>query len=582
MSYLDTPRFSFLGGFHADVPTRNNDLGNYAPDNSIPIVTPGDWNSNGAGGFGFRRCRVTSAMTRDGRLIDSAAGDRLIGAAISSRPHGGNTLPREFGDAKIVDLDPFQRRLSTIFGLEITIEINTPDDQLIVNGKMEPTCFRDYWNRRALGGMLMPASTTFQSILTDVSWNGSLDLSPVLEQLANASEQTLSIKFNVDRFALSNDPEQNLSGRLIGTIGPYVEGEPHQFVAQRRLVWTAAAKTSQFWAAPWQVDRRRQKLVFDLGNSVQVASTGGPAVNQQVHAAILPTEGSSKLAKSVVLTPPLNTSNQQLELTAGIVEADLDDRQSLLLDEQRIGLLLSPNDVQPVLAEHPSGKYIDVEEWVYRLDPGESATIRVRALWLGQPLANEQVPFYCVTQAGYDINLPLSVLFHDGVRNPAIAVTGSDGRATLKLTAQPGTINGLPASRKYVDSQIYMLGDTAGWQAWGMVGPPVTPASENNEIAPPNQRLGIVTILVFNTHDEIAAPTWDEHVGPIFERYAKLYPAMKDRIALDLREVVLQNATTIAASLQLSRDDPQHMPVTRDLSAYDRDMILRWLEQEAK
>ena len=539
MSYLDTPRFSFLGGFHADVPTRNNDLGNYAPDNAIPIITPGDWNSNGTGGFAFHRCRVTSAMTPKGQLLETPAQDRLIGAELSSRPHGGNTLPREFGDAKIVDLDPYQRRLSTIFGLEITIEVNTPDDQLIVNGKMEPACFRDYWSRRALGGMLMPSSTTFQSILTDVSWNGSLDLSPVLEQLANISEQTLSIKFNLDRFNLSNDPEQNLTGRLIGTIGPYVDGEPQQFVAQRRLVWTSSPKTSQFWATPCQIDRERKKLVFDFGNSVQVATTGGPAVNQEVHAAIIPTEGSPELSRPVVLSPPLKTNNHQLELTAGIVEADLDDNHARLLGEHRIGLLLLPDDLQPVLAEHASGKYIDVEEWVYRLDPGESATIHLRALRLGQPLANEQVPFYCVTQAGYDINLPLSVLFHDGVRNPAIAVTGSDGRATLKLTARQGTIDGLPTSRRHVDSQIYMLGDTAGWQAWGMVGPPVTPASENNEISPPNQRLGIVTILVFNTHDEIEKPTWEEHVGPIFERYAKLYPAMKDRIALDLREVIL-------------------------------------------
>ena len=232
MSYLDTPRLSFLGSFHADVPTRNNDLGNFAPDNPVNVITPGDWNSNGSGNFWFPTGKVTSAVDQSGKLLTQPAQDRLIGAVVSSRPHDADVIRGEFGDAKIVDLDPWQRRVSTIFGLQLTIDLG--QGQAILNGTMAPTCFRDYWNQRVVGGNAMPASTCFQSILTDVSWNGDLSLSPVLEQLQAISPDRLSIKFLVDRFNLSDDPQANLSGRLIGSIGPWFDGEPLQFVAERR------------------------------------------------------------------------------------------------------------------------------------------------------------------------------------------------------------------------------------------------------------------------------------------------------------------------------------------------------------
>ncbi|NND96985.1 MAG: hypothetical protein HKN47_06615, partial [Pirellulaceae bacterium] len=334
MSYLDPPRFSFLGRFRANVPTRNNDLTNYDPAKKITVVTPGDWNSFGSGGFEIFGGRVTSGMNEAGELATKNSEDKLIGAAVSSRPHGADVIPREFGDAKIVDLDPSQRRLSTIFGLEVTIDLSTADDQLLLNGTMKPTCFRDYWNQRSAKGSgtssaaLMPASTGFQSVLSNVTWNGSYDMSPLLMQLHDVSQENdgqLSIKFNVDQFLLSQDPETNLTGRLIGTIGPYFADEPDHFVAQRRLVWTATAKTQEFFATPFQLDEKRKKLVFDFGNSVQLDTPDGSPLNSEVFPAILPIEGSAKLARPLVDKVPLKTTTEQLELTAGIVEADVAD-----------------------------------------------------------------------------------------------------------------------------------------------------------------------------------------------------------------------------------------------------------------
>ena len=572
MSYLDAPRFSFAGTFHADPPTRNNDLRNYDPSNTIPFDTVGDWNSRGSGAFWFWPSRVQSATGPDGPSAD----DPLIGAELTSRPHGGDSIPNEFGSAKIVDLDTNQRRLSTIYGLNITLSMN--DGEFILHGVMNPVHFRDYWNQRAkVGSGGMPASTVFQSTITNLSWNGDFSRSRILTLLHKLSPSVLSIKFNVDQFNVTDDLTVQFDGRLTGTIGPYFAGEPEHYVDQRRLVWTASSRTSEFWAAPSKISRDRRRLVLDLGNSVQVTTFGGPSINDAVYAAILPNADDTWNEPQVLGTTALDTSQAQLKMTAGIVDVEISKQQASLLKTHRIGLLLQSTDLEAVLAEHPSGKYIDVEQWLFRVDPGGQAQISIRAFHLGQPLAGEVIPFYCSTQAGNSVNLPPEVIVGNN-SNPMMVTTDKDGKATLTIDVASGHIANLPAERKFIDSQVYSIGDVSGWQEVGMVGPPMTPAADQGEIAPPNLRTGIVSILVFNTPEQpIENPTWDD-VRPILERYAKLYPAMNSRIALDNPQMVRSYLSHVVNAMSLDRDDPKYMPVTRDLSEANRQLILAWLK----
>mgnify|MGYP007047050934 FL=1 len=250
--------------------------------------------------------------------------------------------------------------------------------------------------------------------------------------------------------------------------------------------------------------------MLDLGNSVQVTTFGGPSINDAVYPAILPNAGDTWNEPQVLGTKALDTSQAQLKMTAGIVDVEISKEQATLLKTHRIGLLLQPTGQEAVLAEHPSGKYIDIAEWSFRVDPDGQAKISIRALHLGQPLRGEVIPFYCSTQAGNSVNLPPEVIVGRN-SNPMLVTTDKDGKATLTIDVAPGHIANLPAERKYIDSQVYSIGDVFGWQQLGTVGPPMTPAAGQGEIAPPNLRTGIVSILVFNTPEKpIEKPAWDD------------------------------------------------------------------------
>ena len=53
---------------------------------------------------------------------------------------------------------------------------------------------------------------------------------------------------------------------------------------------------------------------------------------------------------------------------------------------------------------------------------------------------------------------------------------------------------------------------------------------------------------------------------------------MNARIALDNPQVVRSYLSHVARSMSLDRDDPKYMPVTRDLSEANRQLIPAWLQ----
>ena len=87
-------------------------------------------------------------------------------------------------------------------------------------------------------------------------------------------------------------------------------------------------------------------------------------------------------------------------------------------------------------------------------------------------------------------------------------------------------------------------------------------------------------MLVFNTHDRIANPTWDD-IKTWLTRYAELYPVMKKTppgLDLSIKAQVDHNAAEIFAAMSLPKDNPRSMPVTPDLSEFRRSTILAYLQ----
>jgi len=241
VSYLHRPRLYFAGRFQADPSTVNNDPTHYnnatfQPNFQLPGAgaTNGWWNPDGTGMFRFYGCKVTAVD------FDGAATDPVVGLAVS------DSNDRVAG--KIVDLDPQQQLVSQIWGFQVRIV--GADNQCLVRGDFRPAAFTDLWTRAtAQGDGDAGSGACWQSVLENVEW-GEVSGSPFLSALKAATQGgKLSIKFNVDGYSLlSTDPEFT-TGRVVGVIGPYQEGEPANFSPGRHVV--PVIQAVNFFPAWW-------------------------------------------------------------------------------------------------------------------------------------------------------------------------------------------------------------------------------------------------------------------------------------------------------------------------------------------
>ena len=158
--------------------------------------------------------------------------------------------------------------------------------------------------------------------------------------------------------------------------------------------------------------------------------------------------------------------------------------------------------------------------------------------------------------------------------------TGGDGWTSLTIT---GGDPGRP--RQYLDGQIYEI-DLAV----------VNAANAGTEF---NSNL-FISVLLFS---ETAVPdtvTWNGDVLPILQQYANLYPRphgpvvnydpgypgepnpiplLHPVISLTNKDWVGSFAPRILTALGLPIEHPNHMPVTRDLSAGRRGILQKWMQQ---
>src|SRR5262249_39479705 len=73
-------------------------------------------------------------------------------------------------------------------------------------------------------------------------------------------------------------------------------------------------------------------------------------------------------------------------------------------------------------------------------------------------------------------------------------------------------------------------------------------------------------------------PTWYQDIQTLFTQYGNLYPIMSQYVVdLTNYDSVVQRISILQLAFSLPEEDPNHMPVTRDLAAGDRDTILKWL-----
>src|SRR5205085_7293987 len=173
-------------------------------------------------------CSVTAAWIGPG--APAAADDPIRTALVMDSDRSA--------PAKLVDLDPEQQLVSTIFGLEVRI-VSADGATTLLRGRFEPAAFTDIWSRAEGGGDDIAAGAAYQSVLSDLEW-GAVASSPFLTKLRDAAaDGFLSTKFNVDSFNLNFASPEFMRGRIVGSIGPATRQEPHQFILGRHFMTTS-------------------------------------------------------------------------------------------------------------------------------------------------------------------------------------------------------------------------------------------------------------------------------------------------------------------------------------------------------
>ena len=489
-------------------------------------------------------------------MASTPADDMVIGLSV-----------RESGDrsgAKIVDLDPEQQGVSMLFGL--TICLVEASGHVLMQGEFEPAAFYDLRANRSTGGGDAGRSAYFQSVLTNVVW-GDVTTSPCLTQLKQASSSgQLSIRFITDGYR-TGGPMRGY-GRVVGTIGPYLADEPRTFIAGRHLqVQTdGPPKPPEFSQADCVVDAARRKLLVDVGNLLKVDATGDFSDIGEISLEVGSGAAAANLGTLSYKGPGTYAA------TAGIFELPvgrtLTDGEHAAVAQKPLRLMVRPPGAATSSifgAERDDGVYLRAEQFVLRLEPGESKQTDLVATRFGMPFANATPQAAAVPFSSED-NLPL----------PDVAVvskTDAKGRARLTVTGiDPGN------PRKFIDGLVY-----------GVVC--ALEESQTDLGVTINAERNFISVLNFDPFPDIASPGWDD-VREIFKKYGDLYPRphgpsayapfnglppSRPVVNLADRDSVTKFARRILWAIELPIEHPSHMPVTRDLSAGKRKRLIAWL-----
>lgn len=580
MSYLNTPRLSFSGKFQADPSTVNNDVTHYDNSNfrasyqdyGLGAVN-GWWNPNGSGGFRLVGCTVKSVTYKDGTTTTERSADPVIGMSIMD----ANT--RVAG--KMVDLDPQQQMVSMIYGMKVRL-VN-PIGSEIFSGDYKPAAFNNIWfQRRAdLQPSSKAASASYQSLLTgldlpELNITGSRYLRELSEMLPDQLYDQLSIKFNVDLYEDNMYLDAGLTtlnpsftlGRLVGNIGPSFTGEPTHFVKGRQF-FSAGTNSNNFATAV--LNNSSTEITLDLSNSLQTTGADGALIDI----------GMLKLSsyESTTETSPTiyGKINYQetgfYETYGGIATIPISEADKSKATD--FPLCIRSEDNSVLMDEAVT--YCRADNFVFRLNPGDTDSIEIYATTLGTPVNQgtninlSQNPSTLPPQTGEpNTCTPTSALILD-ISNPrntfTSAVTNEKGVASFPiLAADPEN------PRAYIDGQIYAL-----WYNFDNGYVPTATSTAPNSV----NQTDFISILVHDKYPEgKKSPKW-EMIQPIMQQYANLYPLMSKGIFdLSKQSVVDKNAKILHMVFSLPIEDPNYMPVTRDLSRDKRSMILSYLESQ--
>ena len=616
MSYLSLPRVTFAGTFQADTNTVNNDVRHY--DNAtfeanfqklqraVPgtpnMVFNGWWNPDGTNAFRLLDCIVSGAVGEDG----TADSQDCVHSLQLNAQLGGTA-------AKIVDLDPYIQMASALWGMRIAL---TDGAKVVMSAELETTSFRDlYFGRLSDGGQTVQgspgASARFTGKLKNIYWDASAQKSGVLAALQRRAQAdggdglTLSLL----TYGYQRDPtlDDRTFGVVVGTLGWREKSEPAMFAPGRRFAPIITDPSNPFSNALGfgymnaAVSGDRSVATVDLGMALPLQRMADKQIELQDFGPIKvvvmknPDTVVNNGGKLVVTTGsaegPVTADQYELVGTVadyaisnwlmtngGIVDfANISAAARTLLVDHPLALVISKNGAeQIVVRETAGGIWLRADDFVHRVDtvtdgwvdasatlyamqyglPFDKAPIAVSLGPRGQPqvggsLSNEvNAPQAPVN----DMNFPPECVYV----SPALT-SNAAGEAVVSFDfADPGN------PRHYIDGQIYEF--HYGFAADATGGLSSMPLWET------------IVFHVRDAFDPPAVPSWATDLAPIFVQYANLYPAMS-RGLFNFADysTVAAHAQVLLFAFTRPIEDPNYMPVSRDLSSGKIAMITNWL-----
>ncbi|MBD2512150.1 hypothetical protein H6G91_33855 [Nostoc muscorum FACHB-395] len=584
MSYLNNLRLVFSGKFQADVSTVNNDVRHF--DNATfedrfqdfqnNVTKNGWWNPTGSGAFRLIDCKVQSVYYQDGT---SSTTDPIVGLYIN----GSNNRV----GGKIVDLDPQWQQASELWGLTMRLSDAGDNPFNLFSGAFEPAPFRDLWfKRREQAKGDKAASAIFQSVLTDVQWDDSLIYSLFLEELKAATDEgLLSVRLTTFNYEQGRTVNEFTLGTVVGVIGPYFPQEPRSFILGRRMYQTVDENLNppenSLYFFDCSVDETTRSVFADFSNTLLLDASGNPKNIGNLQLAVLANENiqlSEQVTQNQDFTPlggyiPYTNTNW-LGQTSGIWAVALSLEELELVKKQPLAIIKMSDDNTGVvdIRETLNGWLIRAEKFVHRVEPGETFNNTLFAAHYGQRFANANVLFSLVEplpdQGGGPDNdpyppqatIPLINEPANVVSFPTNLTTDKNGKVEVTVsTSNPNN------PRKYLDGQVYLIEYKLEGQTKGQQEP-----------------WEYIVFLLYDEYQVPEQPSWCEHILPIFQQYNNLYPIMSKRLVnLSNYESVKENRDILELAFSLDISNPNYMPVTRDLSVFKQETILKWLRQKA-
>eukprot|EP00058_Branchiostoma_floridae_P011442 XP_002596930.1 hypothetical protein BRAFLDRAFT_76430 [Branchiostoma floridae] len=479
---------------------------------------------------------------------------------------------------KLVDLDPDDQEQSQIWGLVLGVDG-------FFKGDFVPRSF-NHMQRDCEGpGCLesdLASSGVFLSTLQNVKWmNGppasKSDFIHQVTLLRCMPGFQLYVKLNVHTMTVDSKSPDFPYGLVVGTIYAVVSENPLPYGPYKRMLWAKEGMDGRGHGhVPFYVDIRTKQVVLDFANSVKfdikgtlVNSPPGERLYLLQHNETI--QGCELLDNNAYNLGEIKLgNNDRFQRTAGIVDISVQDTE----DDTWKGYFPSPSanifktigstplsvirqkapdECEQVFAERQDGLFVEaIDNRVMRKEPNIEWNVTFRTFEFGR------------SAEGILIQTNLTSPKDDSKSAIDIVSTQPSGKNGISTITFRSSNPGEPRRKQQLDGQVYKYDIIA----------------KKGESGTKFQvRDLLVSVLLYSEYTFIRGEvTWYEDVYPIFQQYANLYPVMKPIIDLASYEDVSKKSKLLKSALNLPETNPNHMPVTRDLSPQKREMILSWLD----